>query len=129
MLRAADFWITKPTFPAGKISAKPDRKPMSASRSNPAREHWYKFIVIGRSNRDMRRASAGDELHFSVNNFIKAGIFRLRARKIAGIFHRIYGLNFKKIISNFLARIKFRIKGGARKKPDGESERCQNDNA
>ena len=77
----------------------------------------------------MRRASAGDELHFSVNNFIKTWIFRLRAREVAGIFHRIYGLDFKKIISNFLARIKFRIKGGARKKPDGESERCQNDNA
>src|SRR3989338_2268844 len=129
MLGAADFWITKPTFPAGKIPAKPDRKPMSASRSNPAREHWYKFIVIGRSNRDMRRASAGDKLHFSVNNFIKVGIFRLRARKIAGIFHRIYGLDLKKIISNFLARIKFRIERGSQKKPDGESERCQNDNA
>src|SRR3989344_3459383 len=103
MFCAADFWIAKPPFPAGKISAKPYRKTVSASRSNPAREHWH--------------------------NFIKAGVFRLRARKIAGIFHRIYGLNFKKIISNFLARIKFRIKGGARKKPNGESERCQNDNA
>src|SRR3989344_4806669 len=129
MFCAADFWIAKPPFPAEKFSRKPYEKPGRGSRSNPAREHWHKFIVIGRSNRDMRRASAGDELHFSVNNFIKVGIFRLRARKIAGIFHRIYGLDFEKIISNFLARIKFRIERGSRKKPDGESERCQNDNA
>src|SRR3989344_6591243 len=101
MLRAADFWITKQTFPAGKISAKQDRKPRSGSRSNPAREHWYKFLVVRRSDRDMRRASASDELHFSVNNFIKTWIFRLRAREVAGIFHRIYGLDFKKIMLEY----------------------------
>src|SRR3989344_5397057 len=89
MLRPPVFGITNPPSPAEKISPKPDRKPMGASRSNPAREHWYKFLVVRRSDRDMRRASASDELHFSVNNFIKAGILRLRARKIAGIFHRI----------------------------------------